>query len=138
MTARPTLQLAARALLLGAALALAGCAKPPSTIYYWNGFQAQVYEHFKGDGKGPDEQLQVLEKIGQDAAQRSAKLPPGYRAHLAMVYLKLGRDNEAREALEAEKAAFPESAAYMDFLLKNLKGVRSSGAVNGFEPTHQG
>lgn len=102
-------------------LALAGCAQPVKPLYHWEGFQRQMYEHFKGDGSSPDEQLVVLEAQAQKAFASGAALPPGFRAHLAVVYLKLGRDAEARAQLEGEKAAFPESAAYMDFLLKNAK-----------------
>lgn len=84
-----------------------------------------MYEHFKGDGSSPSEQLRVLEAQAQKAAAGGAALPPGYRAHMAIVLLKLGREQEARAQLEAEKAAFPESAAYMDFLLKNAKPKNS-------------
>lgn len=109
----------AAALALG--FALVGCAQPVKPLYHWDGFQRQLYEHFKGDGSSPGEQLLVLEAQAQKAAASGAALPPGFRAHLAIVYLKLGRDAEARLQLEGEKAAFPESAAYMDFLLKNAK-----------------
>jgi hypothetical protein len=37
-----------------------------------------------------------------------------------MLYLRLGREGEAKEALQAEKASFPESGPYMDFLLKHM------------------
>jgi hypothetical protein len=118
---RPSRTMAAMAL----GLALIGCAQPVKPLYHWEGFQRQMYEHFKGDGSSPSEQLLVLEAQAQKAAASGAALPPGFRAHLAMVYLKLGRDAEARQQLEGEKAAFPESAAYMDFLLKNAKPKNS-------------
>lgn len=106
-------------------LLMAGCAQPPKTMYHWEGFQPQVYEHFKGDGSGPSEQLRVLEAEVQKAAGSNQALPPGFRAHLAMIYLRLGRDDEARLQLEAEKAAFPESAQYMDFLLQKANRKKS-------------
>jgi hypothetical protein len=107
--------------VMAVGLALVGCAQPTKPLYHWEGFQRQMYEHFKGDGSSPGEQLLALEAQAQKAAASGAALPPGFRAHLAIVYLKLGRDSEARQQLEGEKAAFPESAAYMDFLLKNAK-----------------
>jgi hypothetical protein len=118
---RPIRAMAAVAL----GFALVGCAQPVKPLYHWDGFQRQMYEHFKGDGSSPGEQLLVLEAQAQKAAASGAALPPGFRAHLAVVYLKLGRDAEARQQLEGEKAAFPESAAYMDFLLKNAKSKNS-------------
>jgi hypothetical protein len=112
-------------LVVCAAVVACGCAQPVKPLYHWDGFQRQMYEHFKGDGSSPSEQLLVLEGQAQKAAAAGAALPPGFRAHLAIVYLKLGREAEARAHLEAEKAAFPESAAYMDFLLKNAKSSKS-------------
>lgn len=102
------------------AAALMGCAHAPKPLYHWEGFQAQLYEHFKSDSLSPESQLHVLEGQMLKARAAGAVLPPGFRAHLAMVYLRLGRPDEARVQLEAEKASFPESSAYMDFLLKGM------------------
>lgn len=112
-------------LVLVASAALIGCAQAPKPMYQWGGYQGQLYEHFQGDSKGPEEQLRVLQEQMQKAQASGDALPPGFRAHLAMVYLKLGRDDEARQQLEAEKASFPESAHYMDFLLKRMAPSKS-------------
>ncbi|MFM9885249.1 MAG: DUF4810 domain-containing protein [Burkholderiales bacterium] len=109
-----------------AAIAIAGCAQPgPRPLYHWEGFQRQLYEHFKGDGSSPEEQLRVLEALAQKAAGSGTNLPPGFRGHLAMIYLRLGRFDDAKLQLESEKASFPESAAYMDFLLKRMAAPKS-------------
>jgi len=42
-------------------------------------------------------------------------------AHLGLLYLETGRTAQAVAAWEQEKRLFPESRAYMDFLLNNLK-----------------
>ena len=89
------------------AAALMGCAHAPKPLY-------------KSDSLSPESQLHVLEGQMLKARAAGAVLPPGFRAHLAMVYLRLGRPDEARVQLEAEKASFPESSAYMDFLLKGM------------------
>jgi hypothetical protein len=119
----------ARPLKLVAAIAvgsvLAGCAPAPKRLYYWEGFQGQLYEYFKADKSGPEEQLRILGAEVEKARARGAALPPGFRAHLAMLYLRLGRDGEAKQELEAEKANFPESAQYMDFLLKRMTAPKS-------------
>jgi hypothetical protein len=99
---------------------LVGCAEAPKRLYYWEGFQGQLYEHFKADKSSPEDQLRILDTQAQKARASGAALPPGFRAHLAMIYLRLGRDGEAKQELEAEKANFPESAPYMDFLLKRM------------------
>lgn len=112
----------------GAALAfglLTGCAQAPKPMYHWGGYQAQVYEYLKGDGAGTQAQAGELETQQVNARAAGAALPPGFRAHLGMLYLQLGRADEARQQWEAEKSSFPESAAYMDFLLKRLDAPKS-------------
>ena len=104
---------------------LVGCAEAPKRLYYWEGFQGQLYEHFKADSSSPEDQLRILNAQAQKARASGAALPPGFRAHLAMIYLRLGRDGEAKQELEAEKANFPESAQYMDFLLKRMTVPKS-------------
>ena len=103
----------------------AGCAPTPKRLYHWEGFQGQLYEYFKADSSSPEEQLRILGAQVEKARARGAALPPGFRAHLAMLYLRLGRDGEAKQELEAEKANFPESAQYMDFLLKRMTAPKS-------------
>lgn len=113
------------ALSLVLAAALTGCVQPPRNLYQWGGYQDQLYEHFKGDRQSPSEQVRVLEAQAQKARAGGMALPPGFRAHLGMMYLRLGREDDARRLLEAEKASFPESTQYMDFLLKRLNAARS-------------
>jgi hypothetical protein len=119
----------ARLLKLGIAVvmgsALTGCVQAPKQLYHWEGFQGQLYEYFNADKSGPEEQLRILGAQVGKARARGAALPPGFRAHLAMLYLRLGRDGEAKQELEAEKASFPESAQYMDFLLKRMTVPKS-------------
>lgn len=111
--------------VLAVSSGLLGCAQAPKRLYYWDGFQAQLYQYFKGDSSSPEEQLLVLNEQAQSARANGAALPPGFHAHLAMIYLRLGRDAEAKQELEAEKASFPESSQYMDFLLKHMTGPKS-------------
>ncbi len=112
-------------LVLVLAVALTGCVQAPKNLYQWGGYQDQLYEHFKGDRQSPAEQVQRLEAQAQKARAGGTALPPGFRAHLGLMYLRLGREDEARRQLEAEKASFPESTQYMDFLLKRLTAARS-------------
>lgn len=104
---------------------LVGCAQPARPLYYWGGYQAAVYDHFKSDGKGPLEQLRLLDEQAQQARSSGLPLPPGFHAHLALVYIKLGRDEEARRELETERVQFPESTPYVDSLLKRFGEKKS-------------
>lgn len=99
------------------ATVLAGCASRPQTLYHWGDYQAQVYGHFNGE-KSPLEQIEALEKVREQARASGKPLPPGFQAHLAMLYGQAGQSERLTEQLEAEKKQFPESATFMDFLLK--------------------
>lgn len=103
-----------------ALVSLVGCAAPPRPLYHWEGYQRQLYEHLKGDGTTPTEQLGAMQAQAEKARAAGTALPPGFRAHLAMLQLRLGHPEEARALIEAEKAAFPESAKYMDFVLESM------------------
>ena len=106
-------------------MALMGCAQTAKPMYHWDGYQRQVYEYLKGDGTTPAEQLLVMEAQAEKARASSSTLPPGFRAHLGMLHMQMGRFDEARQMLEAEKVAFPESAQYMNFLLKRFSDKKS-------------
>jgi len=122
MKSAPSLKLVA-AIAIGSVLV--GCAPTPKRLYHWEAFQDQLYEYFKADRSSPEEQLRILGAQVEKARARGAALPPGFRAHLAMLYLRLGRDGEAKQELEAEKVNFPESAQYMDFLLKRMAAPKT-------------
>lgn len=100
-----------------AAMLLAGCAAPTTPpLYQWNGYQPQVYEYFKGQSS-PQQQIDALEKALQEIRAKGNKPPPGFHAHLGMLYASVGNGQQATQSFEAEKALFPESASYMDFLM---------------------
>lgn len=109
------------ALALTAALPMYGCSTP-KTLYAWGGYQDSVYQSLKGDGKvSPEQQVQELEAGLQTMASKGSAIPPGYYAHLGLLQLQTGHNDRAAEAWQKEKALFPESARYMDFLLNNMK-----------------
>ena len=98
---------------------LSGCVSLPPPLYYWGDYQAQVHGHLKGE-KGPQEQILALEEVREKAGAQGKALPPGFRAHLGMLYGETGRSDLLKENLEAERNQFPESAVFMDFLLKKF------------------
>jgi hypothetical protein len=107
------------ALSLLASFALTGCQSAPKTIYQWGGYQPQVYQHFKGES--PDQQIAALQKDLQTISAQGTTPPPGFHAHLGMLYALAGKQDQVATEFETEKKLFPESAAYMDFLLKKAK-----------------
>ena len=99
---------------------LTACAAPREPLYYWGNFPAQQYAYLQG-GQGPEEGIQALEKTREEAKAQGKPLPPGFQAHLGLLYGQTGRTDLFEQYLAAEKLQYPESAAYIDFLLqKNL------------------
>lgn len=107
-------------LALAGAAALVGCATPTPPLYLWGEFPKMQYEALRANGAASSEHVGQMEAHMQKAAASHAALPPGFRAHLGMLKLANGDPDQARALWQAEKAAFPESAAYMDQLLKRL------------------
>lgn len=110
------LRMAATLVLLAG---LVGCAGQAS-LYSWNGYGDHVYSYLKNEAS-PEQQILDLEKGIQQANARQQALPPGYYAHLGLMYLNTGRTDQALNAWEHEKKTFPESAQYIDYLANNLK-----------------
>ncbi len=104
------------ALPVAAACALlTGCAsKSTPPLYQWDAYQPQVHTYFTGK-KSVEEQIDAFEKARQQVLAKGNALPPGFHAHLGALYASVGRSDDAKQELSAEKQAFPESSAYMDF-----------------------
>jgi hypothetical protein len=102
-----------------ASLLLAGCVSGPKPLYQWESYQPQVYEYFKGGAT--EAQVAELERGLVEIQAKNGVPPPGYHAHLGMLYSTLGKDDQMLQQFQTEKALFPESAPYIDFLLNNIK-----------------
>lgn len=112
----------ATGLTAGLALLLCGCAgQQQKSLYGWGNYQDQLYDHFKTDGNGKEQQIAALEANLQKIRSRGEAVPPGYHAHLGMLYAALGKEDQLVQQLQTEKSLFPESTPYMDFLLRHYK-----------------
>lgn len=103
------------------AAGLSGCASGPQRLYSWDQYQAQTYQYLQGVDGDAAGQLDKLEKNEQEAKAKGENLPPGFYAHMGLLYAKLGDGEKAHAAFNTEKQLFPESATYMDFLLSDKK-----------------
>lgn len=112
-----SLRLLATTLTVG--VCVTGCVQQPKSLYQWGSYQPELYEYFKGEPK--EQQVAKLEEDLQKIRSSNATPPPGYHAQLGMLYGSLGKDDQMVQELRTEKALFPESATYMDFLLKNVQ-----------------
>ncbi|MGE8587976.1 MAG: DUF4810 domain-containing protein [Alcaligenes sp.] len=124
MTRPATLARAGRGLAIAAAVAAVGllsaCVQQPKSMYSWQAYQPSVYAYLKDDGADTAVQAQSLEKNIETARAANVELPPGFRAHLGMLYLKMGDGDKGIEQMQGEKVAFPESTPFMDFLMRNV------------------
>ena len=102
-----------------AGVLLAGFSTPNTTLYQWEEYQPEVYQYFKGAPK--EAQAEALERDLEKIKAKNGAVPPGYHAQLGLLYSSLGKDDQMVQQFQTEKALFPESATYMDFLLKNAK-----------------
>ncbi len=100
---------------------LTGCMTQSKQLYSWGDYQQQVYAHLKSEGNNSTEQITALEEHIQKARSKGQQVPPGYHAHLGMLYADIGKDDQVVQELETEKTLYPESAAYMDMLLKKYR-----------------
>jgi hypothetical protein len=104
---------------IAGSLMLAGCVTPAKPLYQWESYQPQVYEYFKGGST--EAQVLEMERGLEVIRSRNGVPPPGYHAHLGLLYSTLGRDDQMVQEFQTEKALFPESATYIDFLLNNAR-----------------
>lgn len=112
--------MASRLLGVAVTLALTGCAQAPQPLYLWEAFPKQQYETLLREGADPNAQIQAMQAHAEKARAGNAALPPGFRMHLGLLQLSTGNPGAARDSWLAEKQAFPESAPYVDSLLKRL------------------
>jgi hypothetical protein len=112
-----------RGLAVAAALLLIGCAAPTQPLYAWDTFPRVQYDALLREGLRPEQQIQAMEAQAERARGANAALPPGFRAHLGLLYLETGNAGGARAMWEAEKGTFPESRPFMDRLLERLSSA---------------
>ncbi|MCK6479837.1 MAG: DUF4810 domain-containing protein [Planctomycetaceae bacterium] len=108
------------ALLLAALLLLPGCFAPVPPSFRWEVYDEVVYRELSGAGEDPAELARILGEEMERAAGLGVVLPPGVRAHLGHLLLRTGDAAGARLLFLEEKAAYPESAAFMDRVVAGL------------------
>lgn len=109
------------AAILIACATLGACATKPTPLYQWEGYPDLVDAYFRTDSLSPDAQTQKMEEGLQKIRAEGGVAPPGYHAHLGLLYIHQGRLDQFAAQLQAEKKQYPESAPFMDFLLRNFK-----------------
>jgi hypothetical protein len=114
---------------------LAACAQPP-TIYSWDSYQPAVYDYLQGS-ENSTAHIEAMEKNVETARARGAALPPGFHAQLGLLYLQQGKGAQATAQIQAEKAEFPESTTFMDFLLSKDKAKTTGASSEAQTPSSE-
>lgn len=104
-------------LSIASSLLLTACVSAPSTTYYWGNYEPAIYHQFTEESS-PEEQIDALEKDLAAAQKSNQAIPPGLHAQLGMLYIQTGKESTGYEHFHLEKTLFPESAHYLDFVLK--------------------
>ena len=104
---------------LAATLLLAACGSAPKPMYYWKDYSSTVYERLKNDDSSTGKQIDKMEKSYTEANRKQLAAAPGAHAHMGLLLIDAGQPDAAKAQFETEKQLFPESADFMDFLLKN-------------------
>ncbi|WP_258872662.1 DUF4810 domain-containing protein [Thalassotalea euphylliae] len=104
------------ATLLGSLLT--GCATT-KTQYYWGEYEQLIYQTYHTPGEAtPIVQIEKLEADISKAAEAGMPIPPGLYAHLGLMYASNGNKSMALASLQKEKELYPESATFIDGLIK--------------------
>ena len=98
---------------------LPGCS---TTLYSWGRYEQRIYaSHVAPGTMSLEAQAAEFERDGEKARAERKRMPPGFHAQLGYLYVQLGKLDQARRELEAERAEFPESAVFVDRVLASLK-----------------
>ncbi|WP_156474093.1 DUF4810 domain-containing protein [Providencia heimbachae] len=111
-------------LIIAGAILLNGCVSDPKPLYNWDGYQTTVYQYYQQTDTSPQEQIEVLKKNIETGKAKGLAVPPGLHAHLGLLYSTTGAIDLAMAEFNTEKALYPESATYMDFLMKNKGKIK--------------
>jgi hypothetical protein len=103
---------------------LSGC-QATKPLYNYGSYQSNVYAHFKNEDSSVTQEIEDLEKTITESSAKNLKIGPGLHAHLGYLYIESGQKDTGIAHLLKEKALYPESAQYIDFLLKNAKAGKS-------------
>ncbi|MEQ1664201.1 MAG: DUF4810 domain-containing protein [Bdellovibrionales bacterium] len=99
-------------------LSAAGCATQ-NELYYWGEYEDTIYNTYKNPGEMPIErQVEILEADFEKAKSKNKPVPPGWHAHLGLLYYDLGKLDQASREFQTEKANFPESNVMVSRFLK--------------------
>ena len=103
---------------------LSGC-QTTKPLYHYGAYPDAVYAHFKNEDSSVTQEIEALEKSIAKSAAKNLPAGPGLNAHLGYLYIESGDMAKGVAYLRQEKALYPESTQFIDFLLKNAQAGKS-------------
>jgi|SRR3569623_217503 len=95
---------------------LTGCATSHQK-YEWGNYDRSLYSYYK-DPSNPAEHLEELQSIIEEAEKSKGNVAPGIYAEYGYFLMQQGKSTEAVAQFAKEKAKWPESAQFMDTMIK--------------------
>jgi len=104
-------------------LITAGCASHNTALYNYENYSENYYADVKAHNAESQLQLQksIEQAIENANDSQSGRVAPGLYANLGYIYLKEGQNKKAIESFKKEKALYPESAKFMDRMIKKVE-----------------
>lgn len=110
-------------LSVSAVLLLSACSSGPKPLYNYGDYSEDYYAAKKNVSEESALKLQQsIEYAIENASESSSgRVAPGMYANLGYIYLKNGKNLEAILYFEKEKSIYPESAHFMDRMIKKVQ-----------------
>lgn len=98
---------------------VSSCAKP---MYYWGSYENSIYSQQKNLDEKANRKLLAAYKDMISKAQKGERgvPPPGIYADYGFLLIKEGREREGERMLEKEIQTYPESAFFIQQILKMM------------------
>ncbi|MCZ8355165.1 MAG: DUF4810 domain-containing protein [Cyclobacteriaceae bacterium] len=105
------------------ALLFSSCMQGAKPLYYWGNYEKNSYKMVKGrEEEDLNKLMETYKDIVENASTKSQRgIPPGVCADYGFFLLSQGKNEEGRRWLDQEKILFPESAVFIDRILKTMK-----------------
>jgi hypothetical protein len=107
---------------------LTGCT---TDLYYWGRYEDVIhYAYAHSDDWDSSGLIRLMEEDRARSLEAEKPLPPGWHAHLGLLYYTDGQPDSALQEFQTEKRQFPESGLFMDRLLGNVPADPGLGHTN--------
>jgi len=103
------------------ALLLASC-ESTGTIYHWGTYETSVrHVLLEPDRTDVSQEIRALSSEVERDRIEGRRAAPGVHAHLGYLYFITGNPDSAKTEFETEKSLYPESAVFIDGVLRRMK-----------------